>query len=335
MTEARGPLVSVVTPVYNGEKFLGECIESVLAQTYENWDYTIVNNCSTDGTLRIAQSYSKKDPRIRVRTNDEFVRVIPNHNIALRQISPESKYCKPVAGDDKLLPECLERMVHLAEEHPTVGMVGSYGIYSKPEMGVYCKGVPYGTPVLRGPELCRQYLLGRAPAVFGAPSFTLLRSDVVRRRAAFYNESNLHADSEAYLDVLADHDFGFVPEILTFKRVQEGSLSSLSERLNTRLPFLLYALNRYGPTYLTPEELKRRIRECLYEYYGYLGRQVTRLRDGAFWKFHRDRLREVGHPLNTIRLAASTLSYILDLVLNPKRTAEQAWSRLRVGMARS
>jgi glycosyltransferase involved in cell wall biosynthesis len=49
------PLVSVVTPVYNGAEYLRQCIESVLAQSYENWDYLIVNNCSKDRTLEIAQ----------------------------------------------------------------------------------------------------------------------------------------------------------------------------------------------------------------------------------------------------------------------------------------
>ena len=49
------PLVSIVTPAYNEEKYLSTCIESVLAQTYSNWDYMIVNNCSADRTLAIAQ----------------------------------------------------------------------------------------------------------------------------------------------------------------------------------------------------------------------------------------------------------------------------------------
>jgi len=49
------PLVSVVTPFYNTQAFLPECIESVLRQSYENWEYLLVDNCSTDGSGEIAQ----------------------------------------------------------------------------------------------------------------------------------------------------------------------------------------------------------------------------------------------------------------------------------------
>ena len=84
------PLVSVVTPVFNGGTFLSECIESVLAQTYDNWEYIIVNNCSTDNSLAIADDYAKKDHRIIVHTNDRFVGVIENHNIAFTLIDRKS-----------------------------------------------------------------------------------------------------------------------------------------------------------------------------------------------------------------------------------------------------
>ena len=75
MTES---LVTVLTPVYNGEQFLAKCIDSVLNQTYQNFEYIIVNNCSTDRSIEIANAYAKKDKRIRVHTNDRFVDVIEN-----------------------------------------------------------------------------------------------------------------------------------------------------------------------------------------------------------------------------------------------------------------
>src|SRR5262249_46303995 len=100
MKRAAEPMVSIVTPVYNGASYLAECIESVLAQTYQNWDYTIVNNCSTDRSMEIARHYAALDDRIRVCENDQFLDVIANHNAALRKISPQSKYCKLIFADD-------------------------------------------------------------------------------------------------------------------------------------------------------------------------------------------------------------------------------------------
>jgi len=325
MTSRRPPLVSVVTPVYNGEDHLRDCIESVLAQTYTDWDYTIVNNCSTDRTLDIAREYADRDPRIRIHSNETFVRQINNYNIAFRQISPESKYCKVVAADDWLVPECLERMVRLAEEHPSVAIVGSYGITEKKVVSIR---VPYPTAVVSGREACRLRLL-EAHNFFGTPTAVLFRSDLVRARHAFQNESNLHADSESYLELLEHRDFGFVHQVLTFRRDDdEGSMTSFSQDFNTILPSDLYELVTYGPKYLTEEELKQRLQQNLRDYYRYLGRQVYKRRGRKFWTFHREKLAALGYQLRTPRLALAAISYALDLALNPKSTAERAVRRL-------
>ena len=127
--------MSVVTPVFNGAKYLRACIESVLAQSYDNWDYTIVDNCSTDGSLAIAHEYAETHPQINVRSNEQFVGVIENHNRAFRSISPDAKYCKLVSADDWIYPECISKLVDLAERHPSVGIVGSY---SANDHGVRC-----------------------------------------------------------------------------------------------------------------------------------------------------------------------------------------------------
>ena len=60
------PFVWVVTPVHNGERYLAECIESVLGQTYDNWEYLVVDNCSTDGTSEIVRAYCERDERVRL-----------------------------------------------------------------------------------------------------------------------------------------------------------------------------------------------------------------------------------------------------------------------------
>lgn len=327
VTTKEPPLVSIVTPVYNGERYLRACIESVLAQTHTQWDYTIVNNCSTDGTLEIAREYTERDSRIRIYNNQTFVRVIENYNIALRQISAESKYCKVIAADDLLFPECVEKMVSLVEDNPKVGIVGAYGLRGT---SVMWRGLPYNHKVVPGREACRNWLLG-GPYIFGTPTSVLVRSDIVCSRSVFYNESNLHSDSEACLEILEHYDYGFVHQILTIQGVREDSLTSVSESLQTYLPWILYELLQYGPKYLKEDELKHRIRQHLTSYYRYLGKQVYQKRDREFWNFHKGKLIACGRPLSRIRVLASAILYALDLVLNPKSTVEELVHRLAGG----
>jgi glycosyltransferase involved in cell wall biosynthesis len=326
MSLKQEPLVSVVTPVYNEERHLAECIESVLAQTHAHWDYVIIDNCSTDRTPEIAREYAARYPRIRVQRNKELVRVIENHNIAVRQISPQSKYCKVIAADDWLFPECLEKMVGLAEAHPSVSIVQAYKLAGN-EVG--SDGLPYPSTVVPGRDACRLWLLGGGPSIFGAPSTLMYRSDIVRSRHAFYNESNLHADTEVCLEFLEHSDYGFVHQVLTFQRLREESMTSYSQTFQTYLPRRLYDLVTYGPKYLSAEEIERAIREHLKDYYSYLGWQVLKGRNQKFWGLHRGKLASLGYPLRPARLAAHTLLYVLDNLLNPKRAVEKAIQRLR------
>jgi glycosyltransferase involved in cell wall biosynthesis len=325
MTSRQQPLVSVVTPVYNGERYLRECIESVLSQSYTHWDYTIVNNCSTDGSLDIAREYAAKDSRIRIHNNETFVRVIANHNIAFRLIAPGSEYCKVVAADDWLFADCLERMVGLAEANPRVAIVGAYGLAGTK---VQWLGLPHLSTVIAGREACRLRLLG-GPYVFGQATSVLFRSDIVRSRPAFYNESNLHADSEACFEFLEDSDFGFVHQVLTFTRPRGDSLTSYSGEFNTYLPMILSELAQFGPKYLSDEERRQRIAEHLRAYYKYLGEQVFEGRGRDFWRLHRGKLAASGYPLSATRLARAALSRALELMRSPVRTAGGVVRRLR------
>lgn len=293
-----GPLVSVVTPVYNGEEHLSECIESVLAQTYPHWEYIIVDNCSKDRTLPIAQSYAAKDSRIRVHRNTEFLRIIPNHNHALQQISASSKYSKMVFADDWLYPECLERMVALAEANPSVGIISGYALRGTE---VVYTGLPYTARVMSGREVCRLRFFG-GPYVFGAPTAHMIRSDLVRGREHFYNESNLHADAEVCFDLLKSCDFGFVHQVLCYSRKRDESMTMVSKDLNSMLAGTLYDIVKYGPFYLTPAEMQRCLKVHLRRYYNFLGRCVWQGRDKQFWAYHKKKLSEVGLGLNRLRL---------------------------------
>jgi len=321
---SQDPLVSVVCPAYNVEQYLHEAIESVILQTYENWELVVVNNCSTDRTLEIASAYSARDARIRVCTNGRFAHTVENYNIALRHISPRSTYCKVVAGDDAMYPECLEKMIGVFEQHPSVSIVGAY---STTGTSVVWTGLDHSRTVISGREICRSLLLG-GPYVFGTPSSLLYRSDIVRRRDAFYNESNVHADTEACCEFLEHADFGFVHQVLTFTRIREDSMTSMMQRLNTFAPWGLYLLDNYGAKYLDGVELDSRTRKAVDDYYHYLGQQVFQRRDAQFWQFHRQKLAEAGRPLSRRQLAVAAAGCLLDAALNPKRTTAALMRRL-------
>jgi glycosyltransferase involved in cell wall biosynthesis len=321
------PLVSVVTPVYNGELYLRECIESVFRQTYSCWEYVIVNNCSTDRTLTIAQEYARRDARIRVCSNDTLLDIISNHNKAFSLISPASAYCKVVSADDWLFPECIERMVALAESHPTVGMVGSYQLSGGTEKWyLRSYGLPYDSTVIPGREIGRKQLLGKLD-ILGNPTSNLYRSDLIRSTDSFYPNSSAEADVSACFKYLRDTDFGFVHQVISFERLHHDRITTTSQAFNAYVGSKLDDLSTYGSSYLTPAEIAARTRDLLDEYYKFLAISAVNFRDQEFWKYHRKRLQEVGHPLDRGRLAMAVCMKLADLVLNPKETVERVLRR--------
>jgi glycosyltransferase involved in cell wall biosynthesis len=314
MNDERLPLVSVVTPVYNGDKYLDECIRSVLSQTYPNWELIIQNNASTDNTLAIAQKYAALDDRIRIYNTDSLLPIMQNWNLILRRISPDSKYCKVVHADDLLFSRCLEKMVPLAESHPSVGVVGSYGLSGD---RVVCRGLSVETEFLPGRELCRQTLLNRVNC-FWSPTSLMIRSDLIRKRRQFYNPSILHADVEACYQVLKESDFGFVHQILTFVRRHDESMTSLfTESYKRTIVSNLDLYLRFGPVFLSDFEYKGHLATKTRQYYHFLADSLFRLREKNFWRYHFKALEDLGLPFRSARLVHAALG---KLVAHPLKT---------------
>lgn len=297
------PLVTIFTPAYNTAKYLRECIESVLQQTYSNWEYLIVNNCSTDNTLKIAQEYAAKEPRIRIHDNTQFLNQMQNWNHGLRQINYHSKYCKIVHGDDWLFPECIEKMVAVAEKNNRVGIVGSYRI---DESEVNLVGLPPKEIFFSGREICRWYLLNGL-YVFGSPSTLLIRTAVIKQEDPFYDEKNVHADTDLCLRVLSKWDFGFVHQVLSYTRRHNESSTSFANKFHTRTISRFKAFKTYGPYYLKPHEYQKREKYVVRSYHRFLAKRCFELRELDFWKYHRDELRKMGVSINWAKLMAAVL----------------------------
>ena len=316
------PLVSVVTPAYNRGDFLAECIASAQVQSYRNWEYVIVDNCSTDDTLAVAQSYAASDERIKVYRNDALLDVNSSHNRAFGLISPASKYCKVVSADDWLFPECLERMVAVAEQHPSVGLVGSYqlsgGGQNWWDWSVRWDQVPYPTGVIPGRNVCRLYMLGGIE-VFGSPTSLLYRADLVRRQEKFFPNQGVHADTSACCMTLLEHDYGFVHQVLSYERVHDVRVTTDCQDLNSYLPCQIGDVLEYGEACLTPIEREQALRRLMTQYYDYLAVGALKLRDHRFWDYHMTRLREIGQPLSQLRLAGAIGKVAARMMLDPWR----------------
>ena len=330
MSDGQEPLVSVLTPAYNMGRFLGECIESVLGQTYRNFEYNILDNSSTDDTPAIVERYAKADNRIRVYRNERLLEIIANHNKAFRLVSPSAKYCKVVSADDWLFPECIARMVNLADAYPSVGIVGSYqlsgGGTDWRQWRVKWAELPYPSPVIPGREICRRYLLG-GPYVFGTPTSTLYRADLVRLEDSFYPNSTAEADASACIKYLSVSDFGFVHQILSYERVHQAQVTTTSKKLHAYWLSKINDLHEYGALYLTAEELEDRLKGLMEQYYGLLAASAVNFREKTFWAHHEKRLREIGIPLRRTKLAKAISLKVLDLLLNPKQTLEKFLTR--------
>ncbi len=304
MNEKTQPLVSIVTPVHNGGKYLNECIQSVLDQTYQNWEYIILNNCSSDNTLETAEKYAAKDKRVRIYNTDVLLPIMKNWNLALHKISHESKYCKVVHADDLLFPICLEQMVSLAESHPTIGVVGSYGLWGN---RVVCDGLPRKVEFLPGRELCRLTLLNRVNC-FWSPSSLLIASKLIRKRPCFYNEKIIHADVEACYEVLKEADFGFVHQVLTFIRQHEESVTSvLAVPYNRMILWNFDLFLKFGPIFLSEAEYNNQLAIKTRRYYNFLALSFFRLREKKFWRYHRGTLEEMGIQFRYSKLMYSAL----------------------------
>ena len=314
------PLVSIVTPVYNGEAYLAECIDSVLAQTYANWEYIIVNNCSTDNTLNIAEKYCDLDPRIRVFNTDKLLSAIENHNFSVGKIAPESDYCKILQADDWLFPACLTQMIDIAMTDDSIGVVGAYSLTGRKGTRVSGAGLPYPSTVMSGQEISRLTLLGKTYP-FYSPSTTLIRSDLVRNRDPFYQPPKLHADVETMYEFLQQCSFGFVHQVLTYVREHNNSETSKAAKpLNTMMWSNLDLFVRYGPAVLSELEFKLRLRQLLGKYYTFLADSFWEQRSSDFWKYHKNGLKTLGYPLNHLRLAGAVLGSVFT---RPKATGKK------------
>lgn len=128
------PKISIVVPIYNAEKYLERCIQSILVQTYSDFEVLLINDGSKDNSIKICQQYEKKDNRIKViDKKNEGVSQTRNQGIKIAR----GKYIQFIDSDDFIEPNMLEEMLEKAEkEEVDVCICGFQYTYEKGDKNV-------------------------------------------------------------------------------------------------------------------------------------------------------------------------------------------------------
>lgn len=130
------PDISVIMSVYNGETYLKEAIESVINQTFKNWELIVINDYSTDSTSKILAEFASTDERVKVYPNEVNLRLPTSLNKAISLSS--GKYIARMDADDICLPDRLEKQYKFMEENPDVAL--SSCRFMTVKNGVYMSG---------------------------------------------------------------------------------------------------------------------------------------------------------------------------------------------------
>jgi len=262
------PLVSVAIPVYNGGEYYEKCLESVLNQTYQNWECVVNNNNSTDDTLEIANRFATSDKRFKVFNNEGFLKMVDNWNMACSRISPKAVYLKVLGADDWLFPESLEKMVEVMESNPNVGLCSSYRLndlhVDMDGLNIWDGNVYDGKDMLYRQLTRRMDISGSNTTIL----FSIKHMKRIPRFPVVFDSEAYHQDTELVYEMMNIADAGFVFQVLTYTRRHEKAHTNTEgiryrtlHQLNEKVLWQYKGDNK---------ELKKRYRACRLEYASFL-----------------------------------------------------------------
>ncbi|PID90774.1 MAG: glycosyl transferase [Bacteroidetes bacterium] len=208
----RFPLVSVIMPCYNAERFIAQAIESVVAQTYQEWELLVSDDCSTDGSVPLVKSYAAADGRIRLVKASTNGGAAMARNAAIRVA--KGRFLAFLDSDDLWHPEKLERQIAFMLGHQHAFTYTSYAIVD--EQGERCGTSVQPPPSLSYSEYLRNTAIGCLTVVVDRNQL----GDVTMQ------SQPMHEDFATWLQLLKRIDRAYgLREELAFYRVVADSLS--------------------------------------------------------------------------------------------------------------
>jgi glycosyltransferase involved in cell wall biosynthesis len=208
--------VSALVPVFNGKQHLAECLDSILAQDFQDLEILIADDGSTDGSQEITKAFAARDARIRWWQNPRNRGLTDNSNTCLRQASGD--YVKFVHQDDKLLsPSAISKMAAALDAHPAAALVGCRqhltGTTKAPTVFFNRSGCFDGRRVIAA-------CLERNTNLIGQPTLTLFRR--LQAQRGFDTRFTGMMDFEMWCHLLEQGDFVYLDEPLATWRVHSN-----------------------------------------------------------------------------------------------------------------
>ena len=257
--ETATPLVSVLIPAYNVERYVAEAVRAVMAQTYSNLEIIVIDDGSQDATFSVLEGLANQDKRIRLYRNEANLGLIDTLNKGLDLVTGE--YIARTDADDITEPEWIETIINQLHKQPSV-MAMSASLIEMPEdnSGRTVKN-PYGT-MIRYPldsESIRKALLFRNPINH---SSIIIRTDIFRQYGLRYDKGYLHAeDYKLWLEISKIGDLANLDKPLLYYRMHPMQVSSAKRdtQNETARKIRKEAINHYlttsGIDFNIPEKL--------------------------------------------------------------------------------
>ncbi len=240
------PMIVIAIPVYNGEKYIIEVLESIKNQTYDNFECHIVNNASTDKTEELAENFIKEDNRFKLHTHTDFVGLIANWNRTVDYIPDGAKYFKVVQADDYLFPDSLESHVELMEKYPGAGIGSSYRLLGTSAYGFgidYFKG-----NCQNGKEVLINHLKGDAE-ITGSITQLFFRIEHLKKVPSYpeiFIPEDFHVDTRLAYEMFLISDLAFAFKVLNYtRRHDDAATITTVEKVNTYIHAQENSLNRF------------------------------------------------------------------------------------------
>ena len=247
------PKVSILLPTYNRAHYLTGAIESVLAQTYPNWELLISDNCSSDSTAEIANKYAGLDSRILYWRNESNIGSAPNYNKCIDKASGD--YIELFGTDDLFEPQCLQKLVQVLDDHPNVVIATAAKRHIDTNGHIIREDRPRnGSQLIASEDAIRSNMTNLTNWII---SPVMYRSKY--KGTGLDLSVGIYSDLDYWVEILNHGDLFYVDEILFNYRVHASS--ETTRRLNDLefVPTLLRIAERHAKYLANSETLPYKV----------------------------------------------------------------------------